>query len=587
MWSSVLIFCTLIFTKTMAQLPPVFQNTLGGKIRSTELTQKFLSPVRILWVSDNSDMLVKNIESILNSGKGQPDLNKGKYLNLISTENSFPGIVLDFGREIHGGLEIVTTISNQKPAGRVRIRFGESVSEAMSNADIEGGATNDHAMRDFEVTLPWLGTLNVGNTGFRFVRIDLIDKNAKIEIKELNAIFVYRDLPYLGSFQCNDERLNQIWMTGAYTVHLNMQDYLWDGIKRDRLVWVGDMYPEVMTINTVFGYNEVVPKSLDLARDLTPLPGWMNGMSSYSIWWILIQRDWYYYQGNLEYLKQQKVYLTGLLRLLSIKIDSEGKEILDGGRFLDHPSSENKDAIHTGLQSLMVMAFKSGYELCEILKEAETAALCTASLEKLKKHVPDFADSKQAAALLTLSGLVTPEKANSDILSKNGVHNMTTFYGYYILKAQALAGDYQGALNNIRQYWGAMLDLGATTFWEDFDIDWIKNGARIDEIVPVGKVDVHATYGKYCYVGFRHSLCHGWASGPTPWLSQNVLGVNVMNPGCTKIILDPHLGDLKWVKGSFPTPLGKLEIVHKKMSDGLVKTTFKAPKGVNVYIKQR
>ena len=109
---------------------------------------------------------------------------------------------------------------------------------------------------------------------FRFVRIDLADPDTKIEIREISATFTYRDIPYLGSFSCNDERLNQIWMTGAYTVHLNMQDYLWDGIKRDRLVWVGDMGPEVMTINSVFGYNEVVPKSLDLARDLTPLPGW-------------------------------------------------------------------------------------------------------------------------------------------------------------------------------------------------------------------------------------------------------------------------------------------------------------------------
>ena len=54
-----------------------------------------------------------------------------------------------------------------------------------------------------------------------------------------------------------------------------------------------------MTVSTVFGYNEVVPKSLDLIRDITPLPSWMNGISSYSIWWLLIQRDWYYYQGNL------------------------------------------------------------------------------------------------------------------------------------------------------------------------------------------------------------------------------------------------------------------------------------------------
>ena len=66
-------------------------------------------------------------------------------------------------------------------------------------------------------------------------------------------------------------------------------------VKRDRLVWVGDLHPEVMTVSTVFGYNEVVPKSLDLIRDITPLPSWMNGISSYSIWWLLIQRDWYYY----------------------------------------------------------------------------------------------------------------------------------------------------------------------------------------------------------------------------------------------------------------------------------------------------
>jgi hypothetical protein len=62
-------------------------------------------------------------------------------------------------------------------------------------------------------------------------------------------------------------------MTGAYTVHLNMQDYLWDGIKRDRLVWVGDMHPETSTIAAVFGNNKVVPKSLDLVRDITHFAG--------------------------------------------------------------------------------------------------------------------------------------------------------------------------------------------------------------------------------------------------------------------------------------------------------------------------
>lgn len=78
------------------------------------------------------------------------------------------------------------------------------------------------------------------------------------------------------------------------------------GSNASGLVWVGDLHPEVMAVNTVFGYNEVVPKSLDLIRDITPLPGWMNGMCSYSIWWVLIQRDWYYYQGEFGLLEGAK-----------------------------------------------------------------------------------------------------------------------------------------------------------------------------------------------------------------------------------------------------------------------------------------
>ena len=64
-------------------------------------------------------------------------------------------------------------------------------------------------------------------------------------VKEATAILRYRDIPYVGSFRSSDPRLDSIWMTGAYTVHLCMQEYLWDGIKRDRAVWLGDMHPEV------------------------------------------------------------------------------------------------------------------------------------------------------------------------------------------------------------------------------------------------------------------------------------------------------------------------------------------------------
>lgn len=582
---SLILAALLLFSDNIPaqQLPLPFQDGTNVKVRSTGLVHNYLTPTRIVWTSDNnSEKYVINTRSILKQGTGQADLNTGTYLRLIGDDTNKGGIILDFGKEIQGGLEIITSINNKNPAGKVRIRFGESVAETMSDIGGEGGATNDHAMRDFIVTLPWLGRLTVGDSGFRFARIDVIDPDMEIEIKEISAVFAYRDIPYLGSFRCNDERLNRIWLTGAYTVHLNMQDYLWDAIKRDRLVWVGDLHPEVMTINTVFGYNDVVPKSLDLARDITPLPAWMNGISSYSMWWIIIHRDWYLYQGNLEYLKEQQEYMSRLLKLLSEKIDKDGKEILDGNRFLDWPSSENPETIHAGLQSMMVMTFEAGEELSRILNDKESEKLCQSTLKKLRKYIPDITSSKQAASLLGLSGLIAPEKANDEVLAQNGVHGMSTFYGYYMLNARAKAGDYKGALDNIREYWGAMLDLGATTFWEDFDINWMKNAARIDEVVPEGKIDVHASYGGYCYKGYRHSFCHGWASGPTTWLSRYVLGVEPLEAGCKKVRITPNLGDLKWVEGSFPTPYGVIEIKHTKQADGRIESEINAPEGIVV-----
>lgn len=568
------------------------QNQIDSRIR------EYISPVRIVWQQNGNGKLITSAESLLKPGNGQTVLVNNNICRMKSTETEHPAILLDFGKELQGGIQIVAGMPRSHRPINVRIRFGESVSEAMCDIDGKNGATNDHSMRDFKMSIPWLGVAEIGNSGFRFVRLDLLDDTCDLQLKEVRAIYIHRDIPFKGSFKCNDELLNRIWQTGAYTVLLNMQEYLWDGIKRDRLVWIGDMHPEVMAINTVFGYNEVVPKSLDLIRDNTPLPDWMNGIGSYSIQWLIIQHDWYLYQGDLKYLNQQKSYITQLLHLLISKIDSEGHEKLNGGRFIDWPSSANVPAVNVGLQALMIRAMNIGESLCNTLGEDSLAQEChqmaikltkgsSDAIKKMKqsKIAPDAPGSKQAAALMSLNGLMKPEDANKQYLTVGGVRGFSTFYGYYMLQAMAKAGDYNDALNSIRQYWGAMLNLGATTFWEDFNIDWIPNAARIDELVPSGKKDIHGDFGAYCYKGFRHSLCHGWASGPTSWLSQFVLGVEVLEPGCKKVRIVPHLGDLKWVEGTFPTPYGIIKIRHELQQDGTIKSDIDAPSTIEVIRK--
>jgi hypothetical protein len=500
----------------------------------------------------------------------------------LATENEgTASILLDFGKELHGGLEIVTGRWPDGGERKVRIRFGESVSEAMADIDTLFNGTNDHAIRDQEILLPWLGKIEIGNTGFRFVRIDFSEPNSILQIKEINAISIYRDIPYVGSFECNDTLLNEIWHTGAYTVHLNMQNYLWDGIKRDRLVWVGDMHPEVMTINSVFGYNEVVPKSLDMIRNNTPLPNWMNGISSYSMWWALIHYEWYQNHGDLNYLKEQKIYMANLMKHFCSMVDENGQEKLDGNRFLDWPSSPYPKAVDAGYHALLKMTLEAGAEMLEIVNDKKTAKLCAKTAKSMEKVIPNPAGSKQAASLLNLAELLSEEKA-VEILTEGGAKNFSTFYGYYMLQSLAKAGKFADAQDIIKEYWGGMLKLGATTFWEDFNIDWIENAGRIDELPKEGKVDIHLTYGNFCYVKLRHSFCHGWASGPTPWLSEHVLGVKILEPGCKKVKIEPNLGNLKWVKGTYPTPYGVIKIEHKSGKNGKVISKIDAPDEVEI-----
>jgi len=575
-------------------LPAVF-GTDTANIRKDIMTRVYIAPKSIKWTSGTD--YVKEPERLLKISSGQADVFGNDMCQLVNKNGKTASFILDFGRELHGGLKMVISSCSPAVTPKFRLRFGESLTETCSQLNtkslVDTGskevmdlknntATNDHAVRDFEFTMPYFGQMEIGSSGYRFVRIDLLTPDITVNLKEVNAVFRYRNIPYLGAFKCDDERLNNIWETGAYTVHLNMQEYIWDGIKRDRLIWLGDMHPETSTISTVFGNDDSFYASMDLATKQYPLPAWLNGMSAYSMWYLIIQHDWYMQNGNLDFLEKHKDYITGLVELFDSKVDAEGNDDLGGGRFLDWPSSPNTDGVWSGYRALLVWALKDGAKLCRILNDEAHAKQSEAIVSRLNKKVKEPNNLKQAAALMTIAGLMDADKAAKDFLLVGGPKGFSTFYGYYMLEALAKGGFYQEAMDIISQFWGGMLDLGATSFWEDFNLDWTENCGRIDEFVPEGKKDIHGDFGAYCYPGFRHSFCHGWASGPTAWMSRHVLGIEVLEAGCRKVRIQPHLGKLKWVEGTYPTPCGIIKIRHEKQNDGSVKSTVKAPKGVKV-----
>ena len=580
----------------MAQnnIPPVFAGD-EELFREDILTRTYITPKQVFWTSSATS--VRDAQLLLKPNTGQSDIFASGMCQLVNKGNDKASVILDFGKEIHGGLKIVISTVSPARTPVFRVRFGESVSETCSELNtttslVETGsnevmdlknntATNDHAMRDMELTCPYYGSIEIGSTGYRFVRLDLLTDDMLVNLKEVTAILRYRDIPYEGSFNCSDQRLNDIWMTGAYTVHLNMQEYIWDGIKRDRLIWLGDMHPETSTISYVFGEDESVYSSLDLAVKQYPLPNYFNGMSAYSMWYLIMQYDWYMHFGNIDFLRKHGDYIKGLVDLIDTKVDAEGNDELGGGRFLDWPSSPNEKGVHSGYRALIVWAMNDAAKLCRILGDEPQAKKAEAIAARLNKKIMPSNNLKQAEGLMAIAGLKSAEDAAKAIL-EGGPKGFSTFYGYYMLQALAMDGKYAEALDIISKFWGGMLDLGATTFWEDFNLDWVDNVGRIDEFVPDGKKDIHGDFGAYCYPGFRHSFCHGWASGPTAWMSQHVLGIEPLEPGCRKVSVKPHLGNLEWAEGTCPTPMGNIYVKHVRQADGSVKSTIKAPKGVKV-----
>ena len=417
-------------------------------------------------------------------------------------------IILDFGKEISGGIRIFTYVAENI---LVRIRFGESLSECCAELKGEKNATNDHSIRDLTVNLQYYSDMTFGQTGFRFVRLDFF---GEASVKSIVAESYILKRPVLYSYKGNDEQINAIYETAKRTVDLcASKGYLWDGIKRDRLVWIGDMHPEMLALTTLYGRLPVIEKSLDFVKKQTPFPNWMNGMPMYSMWWIIIVTDYYFYTGAVAFTKKQIGYLEGLVEQMLACVYENG-ELNYPSYFVDWPTKDKIDE-KQGARAINIIAARKAIELLQ--KFGKSTKNAEELLRRLLKIKIEVQQSKQVLGLKYFAvGLSADDKKK---LLEGGAKVMSTFMSYYILKAVA-SFDKESSISMMKEYYGAMLDKGATTFWEDFDMSWAENSCRIDEYPKEGEKDIHGDFGVYCYKGFRHSLCHGWSAGVIRFISE-------------------------------------------------------------------
>ncbi|MBQ8428498.1 MAG: alpha-L-rhamnosidase [Clostridia bacterium] len=493
-------------------------------------------------------------------------------------------VILDFGKELSGGARILTFSTKGKPS-KVRIRFGESVSETCAELGSGYGlATNDHSVRDFETYLQNYSDMTYAQTGFRFVRIDGLSDETELVLKTVVAAVDTDDRVQLGTFECDDALVNDIFNTAAYTIRLCLQNgYFWDGIKRDRLVWIGDLYPEMRAAQCLFGDVPETLNSLEFVKNETPLPNWMNRIASYSLWWLIILADEYALNGDKTNFACHLDYVKELIKIFSDYVWEDGTIAMDWN-FVDWPTNyvdgepiEKKEDSAVGVAYLARVAMQKIIPFLQAFDEE--IALCQDILRRLEASTAQVKKYKQIAGLGVWAGDVSEN--NKNILLAGGAKGLSTFMSYPILTGVAAYGEYEAALSMMKEYYGGMLSVGATSFWEDFDIDWLENCGRIDEMPQEGKVDIHGDKGAFCYLGFRHSLCHGWSAGVIPYFFETVVGVKSVGVGEKKFEIKPNMSGLKHIKASYPTKYGNIEIELTQTETG-VERKVNAPKEIEI-----
>lgn len=461
------------------------------------MTYEYIVPTAVLY----ADGGIRNAECLLTAREKQILLQE----DVLCRVSGGGYLVLDFGQEYRGGVRILT---HEASAGyTVRLRFGESVAECFAELG-QQGACNDHSERDFSLLLPSYSDTVRASSGFRFLRIDF-PAEGTVAIKNVYLAYEHYETAEPAPFQTRNELHRRIFETARRTIDLCTGEYVWDGIKRDRLVWMGDMHPEMLALTALYGKSPAMERSIDLMiRRDAPLGRWMNTFPTYSVWGLIVLSDYARRVDAYDFAAQYRDYILGLVEQIDATVSDDG-EIHLPFYFFDWPTHESEAELH-GCRALMLWMTNAVRPLFEHFAMSTTALERLA--DKLKKIKICAMGAKQVAAIKYLAtGTLTDEERT--LLCSGGAHGLSTFMSYYILKAVALIDSPTRAIAMMEEYFGGMLALGATTFFEDFDLDWAQGASPIDRLPRTGESDFHADNGAYCYKGFRHSLCHGWSAG--------------------------------------------------------------------------
>ena len=474
----------------------------------------------------------------------------------VSVQKTVDNTLMDFGKETFGFIKF----HGIRGQGKLNIYYGESREEALTK---ESAETLDRLQLNLQTktdsTIPL-------SKAFRFINIE---SDPSINFDSVSMIYEFAAVKDKGNFTCSDELINKIYDVAKYTLHLNTREFFIDGIKRDRWIWSGDAYQSYLMNYYLFFDSSTVQRTIYALRGKDPVTSHINTIMDYTSYWFMGVYDYYLYTGDADFIKQIYPRMQSMMDYVLGRRNANGfLEGLPGDWiFIDWAAGLSKQG-------------EVSFEQLLLARSLETMAICAGlsndpdGQKKYQKLADDLKvnifsvywnPSKHALVHSRVKGGLTEnvtrysnmfaiffdyfdgpqkEEVKKYVLLNDSIQKITTPYmRFYELEALCAMGEQPYVLKEMKSYWGGMLNLGATSFWEEYDPT--KKGA-----------EHYAMYGRK----FGKSLCHAWGASPIYLLGKYYLGVKPTSPGYATYSIEPNLGGLKWMQGAVPTPAGNIEV---------------------------
>lgn len=383
-------------------------------------------------------------------------------------------------------------------------------------------------------------------------------------------------LEQIGRLATDATRLPLIYDVSAHTSRICHQIGLWDGIKRDRLNWMFDLYMAARSCYFLWDDTAVIKRALRELGEGTPHGKWMNGICEYTLWWLQAVAEYCFYTGDGDFALELSEPLRRHAGWVFENVDPATGRLTPEGSILIEWVPLTEAERMSGLQAIY--------------------ARTLGALERLASDVPGLGlgrlpagptcsedefmapDNKLAIkALGILAGLVSEPRARAYLADVALADPLTPLSAYQLAECCSRYGYHERAAEIIEQVWGGMLDQGATTFWESYTLA----DADADYADFHDALTTYESYGSY-----RISLCHSWSSTPVKWIAETVLGVECLSPGFASVRFSPAaVGGIATCSGAVYTPRGPIVVSWRRCEDGALTGEITVPEGIDLVVE--